>query len=44
MDSGYVVEGTTMAEGIIQDGMIRRHDIIWQYAECCTGPHGDGEK
>ena len=35
-------DGYQMVEAIAQDGLIRRGDQIWQYAEFHSGPHGGG--
>ena len=42
--SGGSFEGRHVAEALAQQGLIRRGDEIWQYAEYCEGPHGSGEK
>ncbi len=42
LPTGLNVGGVTMVEGLCQQGLIRRGNVIWQYAEFNSGPHGNG--
>lgn len=44
LPTGLVVGGVTTVEGLAQQGLIRRGNEVWQYAEFNTGPHGAGSK